>query len=51
MIASPLFDPNRCSIDFHPLSRLHRYWSISIFIGTFKNPYDWYRALNSYFCR
>jgi hypothetical protein len=25
LLATPIFDPNRCSIDFHPL---HSYWAI-----------------------
>jgi len=29
LLASPIFDPNRCSIDFHPL---HSYWAIGIYI-------------------
>ena len=28
LLASPIFDPNRCSIDFHPL---HSYWAIAIY--------------------
>jgi len=28
LIASPLFDPNRCSIDFHPL---HSYYAMAIY--------------------
>ncbi|MDF4222942.1 DUF6122 family protein [Maribacter sp. M208] len=27
-LATPLFDPNRCSINFHPL---HTYWAIGIY--------------------
>ena len=30
LLASPIFDPNRCSIDFHPL---HSYWAIGIYIA------------------
>jgi len=26
--ANPIFDPNRCSIDFHPL---HSYWAIALY--------------------
>ncbi|MDX1363087.1 MAG: DUF6122 family protein [Arenibacter latericius] len=26
--ANPIFDPNRCSINFHPL---HTYWAIAIY--------------------
>lgn len=29
-LANPIFDPNRCSIDFHPL---HSYWAIGIYFG------------------
>ena len=29
LLATPLFDPNRCSIDFHPL---HSYGAIGIYI-------------------
>lgn len=28
LLASPIFDPWRCSINFHPL---HSYWAISIY--------------------
>lgn len=28
VLATPMFDPNRCSINFHPL---HTYWSIVIY--------------------
>ena len=27
--ANPIFDPNRCSIGFHPL---HSYWAIAIYV-------------------
>lgn len=29
LLATPIFDPNRCSIGFHPL---HSYWAIFIYI-------------------
>jgi len=33
LLASPVFDPDRCSINFHPL---HNYWAIGIyFAGVF----------------
>ena len=33
LIATPIFDPNRCSINFHPL---HSYFAIGIyFVGLF----------------
>lgn len=28
LLASPIFDPNRCSINFHPL---HTYWAIGVY--------------------
>lgn len=28
LLATPIFDPNRCSIDFHPL---HSYWAIGLY--------------------
>jgi len=28
--AEPIFDPNRCSINFHPL---HSYWAIGCYFG------------------
>ena len=30
LVANPIFDPNRCSIGFHPL---HRYEMIPVYIG------------------
>ncbi len=30
LIADPIFDPNRCSIGFHPL---HSYWAISLYVA------------------
>ena len=30
LLATPIFDPNRCSINFHPL---HSYFAIAIYIG------------------
>jgi hypothetical protein len=32
LLASPIFDPNRCSIGFHPL---HTYWAIGFYILLF----------------
>ncbi|MBA4058251.1 MAG: hypothetical protein C0490_26275 [Marivirga sp.] len=29
LLADPVYDPNRCSIGFHPL---HSYWAISIYL-------------------
>jgi hypothetical protein len=29
LLVSPIFDPNRCSINFHPL---HSYYAIAIYI-------------------
>ncbi len=28
VLANPIFDPNRCSINFHPL---HSYWAIALY--------------------
>ena len=28
--ANPIFDPNRCSIGFHPL---HSYWAIALYVA------------------
>lgn len=30
LLATPLFDPGRCSINFHPL---HTYYAIAVYIG------------------
>ncbi|MEE9364923.1 MAG: DUF6122 family protein [Cellulophaga sp.] len=30
LLANPIFDPNRCSINFHPL---HSYWAIAIYFS------------------
>ncbi|WP_430412490.1 DUF6122 family protein [Kordia sp.] len=30
LLATPIFDPNRCSINFHPL---HSYYAIAVYIG------------------
>lgn len=32
LLATPLFDPNRCSINFHPL---HSYWAIGLYTVLF----------------
>ena len=29
LLVTPIFDPNRCSIDFHPL---HSYWAIGVYV-------------------
>lgn len=29
LLADPIFDPNRCSIGFHPL---HTYWAIAFYL-------------------
>lgn len=29
LLANPMFDPNRCSINFHPL---HSYWAIGVYV-------------------
>ncbi len=39
LLASPIFDPERCSINFHPL---HTYWAIAIyFLGLFYKKTRW----------
>ncbi|AYN68513.1 hypothetical protein D1013_14540 [Euzebyella marina] len=30
LLATPVFDANRCSIGFHPL---HSYWAIALYLG------------------
>lgn len=30
LLANPVFDPNRCSIGFHPL---HSYYAIVVYVG------------------
>jgi len=32
VLAEPMFDPNRCSINFHPL---HTYWAIAAYVLLF----------------
>lgn len=32
VFADPIFDPNRCSINFHPL---HSYWAIAVYLALF----------------
>ena len=32
LLASPVFDPNRCSIEFHPL---HTYYAMAIYLVLF----------------
>jgi len=34
LLATPMFDANRCSINFHPL---HTYWAIAIYTMMFAN--------------
>lgn len=29
LLANPIFDPHRCSINFHPL---HTYWAIGVYV-------------------
>lgn len=30
LLATPIFDPNRCSVNFHPL---HTYWALAVYVG------------------
>ncbi len=32
LLADPIFDPDRCSLDYHPL---HSYWIIPLYMGLF----------------
>ena len=36
LLADPIFDPNRCSINFHPL---HSYWAIGAYCVLFFIPH------------
>lgn len=40
LLATPIFSPNRCSINFHPL---HTYYAIGVYVIMlfFKKPYRW----------
>jgi hypothetical protein len=29
LLATPIFDPGRCSINFHPL---HSYWALAVYV-------------------
>ncbi|SJZ57740.1 Uncharacterised protein [Porphyromonas crevioricanis] len=48
LFAIPIFDPNRCSIGFHPL---HSYWAIVVYLVMCFLPYKrwglpwWLRAV------
>lgn len=35
LLADPVYDPNRCSIDFHPL---HSFWVMPIFVALLVHP-------------
>lgn len=35
LLATPIFDPNRCSIGFHPL---HTYWVMPLYLGLWAVP-------------
>ncbi len=43
LFADPIFDPNRCSIGFHPL---HTIWAGSIYIGMLAIPSWKWRAVS-----
>ena len=32
LMANPIFDPNRCSVNFHPL---HSYWALGVYFVLF----------------
>ncbi|MDO4721938.1 DUF6122 family protein [Porphyromonas circumdentaria] len=48
LLAEPMFDPNRCSINFHPL---HSYWAIGVYFIIVILPYEkwgwawWWRPI------
>ncbi|MBK24142.1 MAG: hypothetical protein CME70_09095 [Halobacteriovorax sp.] len=42
LLATPIFDPNRCSINFHPL---HTYWAAGVYLMLFLIPNWKVRAL------
>ncbi len=51
IFANPMFDPNRCSIQFHPL---HTYYAIGIYVFPFntkKNQVDRFGLDHPYFGR
>jgi len=43
LLADPIFDPNRCSIGFHPL---HTIWAGIVYAGLFIIPQWQWRALS-----
>lgn len=42
LLATPIFDPNRCSIGFHPL---HTLWAAAIYAALLLAPRWWVRAI------
>lgn len=42
LLADPIFDPNRCSIGFHPL---HTYWAGLVYLGLLAVPSWKWRAV------
>ncbi len=42
LLATPIFDPNRCSIGFHPL---HTIWAAAIYMILLFVPRWWMRAI------
>ena len=43
LLASPIFDPNRCSINFHPL---HSYYAIAVYaLGLVLSKKKWIQAV------
>ncbi len=42
LLADPIFDPNRCSIGFHPL---HSYWAVIGYAALLTVPQWWARAI------
>jgi hypothetical protein len=42
LLADPIFDPNRCSIGFHPL---HTWWAALAYLALLMTPRWWARAI------
>lgn len=42
LLADPIFDPNRCSIGFHPL---HTVWAAAFYLALLFVPRWWVRAI------
>jgi len=49
LLATPIFSPNRCSINFHPL---HTYYAMAVYVGMFffteALQINWFRIITAY---